>query len=198
MCIALSCPLGHCVSCLDLNKCRDAALSILFAASSVVFPSDSSQSRIPQGFSQVVFELSVFSFEEVDFSIALCLVSTPLFDRDRLITCSLHWINRMSSDQSGQPYVFASPSLISPQRFGDCRCQGAASLLPCISSLRSNRALRHACRIYQVLSQFEGEDACDRADSVHRDCCRGSSLVLHLAVSFASLGTVAIPLVVRL
>ena len=61
MCIALSCPLGHCVSCLDLNKCRDAALSILFAASSVVFPNDRSQSRIPQGFSQVVFELSVFS-----------------------------------------------------------------------------------------------------------------------------------------
>ena len=58
----------------------------------------------------------------------------------------------MSSDQSGQMYVFASPSLISPQRFGDCRGQRAASLLPCISHLRSKSVLRHACRSYQVLS----------------------------------------------
>ena len=96
----------------------------------------------------------------------------------------------MSSDQSGQTHVFAFPSLISPQRFGDCRCQGDASLLPCISSLRSNRALRHACRIYQVLSQFEGEDACDRADCVHRDCCLGSSLSLRFAVPLRPLGQV--------
>ena len=65
MCIALSCLRCHCVSFLDLNKCRDAALSIPFAASIFpeVFPSDHSESRISQSFSQVMLELPVFSFD---------------------------------------------------------------------------------------------------------------------------------------
>ena len=54
MCIDLSCPRCHCVRCLDLNKRRDTALSVPFAASflrssRVIIPS-----RTPQGFSSHV------------------------------------------------------------------------------------------------------------------------------------------------
>ena len=88
----------------------------------------------------------------------------------------------MSSDQSGQEYVLASPSLVSPHSVGDGRGQRGASLLPCIASLHSKSALRHAGRSSQVLSLFKSGEASDCAESVYRYGCLGSSLFLHLAI----------------
>ena len=72
------------------------------------------------------------------------------WQRDRLITRYLHWINRMSSEQGGQQHAFVSPSRVTPQSFGDCRGQRGTSQLPCIfSSSNSTSILRQACRNYQ-------------------------------------------------
>ena len=58
MCIALSCLLCHCVSCLDLIKYREAALSIPFACIfPKVFPVIILHLANSQNFSRVVLEL---------------------------------------------------------------------------------------------------------------------------------------------
>ena len=48
--------------------------------------------------------------------------------------------------------------------------------------------LPHAYRKYEVLSLFDGAAASDRADSVNRDRCIGTSLKLHLADPLVPLG----------
>ena len=57
-----------------------------------VFPSDHSQSRIPQGFSQVVFELSDFSFDEGDY------FDVSQADREGILTRHLHLLQARLSN----------------------------------------------------------------------------------------------------
>ena len=196
-----------------------------------VLPRDHSESRTSQSFSQVMFELPVFSFDEGDFPVVFqacresifplrlhplqasrgvrnqtkCVVCRPIVlvpgphflphlpplsssqqyvpgHRYRLKARSLHWVNRMPSDQGGQQYFFAPPSLVFPDRPGDCRSQRGTSLFPCISTFNSKSILRHACRHNHMLSLFKGEDTPDRANSVDRGRRLCSSLILHLTI----------------
>ena len=76
MCIALICPLGHCVNCLDLNKCREAASPTPFAASYL------------RSFRVIILNLAVFSFDEGDLWVPLRVIVSILSHRLHLLRAS--------------------------------------------------------------------------------------------------------------
>ena len=101
--------------------------------------------------------------------------------RDRLITRSLHWINRMSSDQGGRNYVLAKPSMSPHKVLVIAEVKEAQAPVPA-SPPSTPRAHCVTPAATIECSLFKGEDVSDRADSVYRGRRHGSSLVLHLAV----------------
>ena len=102
--------------------------------------------------------------------------------RFRLIARSLHWINRMPSDQGSQKCFFAPPSLVSYHiALVTAAVKGAQASFPA-SPPSTPKAYCVMPVDITKCSLFKGEDTPDRANSVDRSRRLCSPLILHLAI----------------